>query len=193
MQAPGWFSCLFNLLGKFRDHPLAVASALALMHAQNRPTTPLEDGRYVCCKVLLSTAQATTLVQHLVSPNSAGGVSKCTCAVHSSFICAAFSYQLSAFRSPLWSRLYGKHPRHPLHTIKLKTVNYELIFPNHSRQRCADLGGRDDDMDSRLGHGLHLVGRRALPAADDGSGVAHAAAGRRGLPGDEADHRLFTC
>ncbi len=28
-------------------------------------------------------------------------------------------------------------------------------------------------------------------AGDDGAGVAHAASGRRGLAGDEADHRLL--
>ena len=38
---------------------------------------------------------------------------------------------------------------------------------------------------------LHLVRRGALAAGDDGAGVAHAAAGRRGGAGDKADHRLL--
>ena len=40
-------------------------------------------------------------------------------------------------------------------------------------------------------HGTHLVGGSSLPSGDDGAGVAHASAGRRGLSGDETDHRLF--
>ncbi len=51
--------------------------------------------------------------------------------------------------------------------------------------------GRNYDVNPGCGHGLHLVGCGALPAADDGSGMAHAAAGRRGLTGDKADHRLL--
>jgi hypothetical protein len=37
----------------------------------------------------------------------------------------------------------------------------------------------------------HLLGRRALAAGDDRAGVAHAAARRRRLAGDEADDRLL--
>ena len=36
----------------------------------------------------------------------------------------------------------------------------------------------------------HLLGRRSFAAADDGAGVAHASARRRGLAGDEGDDRL---
>ena len=42
-------------------------------------------------------------------------------------------------------------------------------------------------MDAGGGHGFHLVGGSALTSGDDGSGVTHAAAGRRGLAGDEPD------
>ena len=40
-------------------------------------------------------------------------------------------------------------------------------------------------------HGLDLLRRRALAAGDDRAGVAHAASRRRGLAGDESDHRLL--
>src|SRR5208282_5025740 len=45
--------------------------------------------------------------------------------------------------------------------------------------------------DARRGHGRVLVFGGALPAADDGAGVAHAAPRRGRLPGDEADHGLL--
>src|ERR1044072_6940106 len=51
----------------------------------------------------------------------------------------------------------------------------------------ADVGGAADDVDARLRHGRHLLGRGALAAGDDRAGMAHAAARRRGLPADEAD------
>ena len=46
-------------------------------------------------------------------------------------------------------------------------------------------------MNARRGQRLHLVGCGALAAGDDGARVAHAAAGRGGLAGDEADHGLL--
>ena len=46
-------------------------------------------------------------------------------------------------------------------------------------------------MDAGGAHGFVFFLRGALAAADDRAGMAHAAAGRRGLPGDEADHRLL--
>ena len=46
-------------------------------------------------------------------------------------------------------------------------------------------------MHARFRQRVHLLRRRALPARDDGARVAHAASGRRGLPGDEADDRLL--
>jgi hypothetical protein len=42
-----------------------------------------------------------------------------------------------------------------------------------------------------LGQRLHLLGRRALTARDDGTRVSHSSPGRRGLAGDEAHHRLL--
>src|SRR3989442_1086627 len=44
--------------------------------------------------------------------------------------------------------------------------------------------------DAGLFHRLHLLGRGALAAGDDGPRVAHAPAGGGGLAGDEAHHRL---
>ena len=46
-------------------------------------------------------------------------------------------------------------------------------------------------MDTRSRQRLHLFGGRALASGDDRSGVAHAASRRRGLSGDEANHRLL--
>ena len=46
-------------------------------------------------------------------------------------------------------------------------------------------------MDTCFCERLHLVGRRALSAGDDGPGVAHAAPGRGGLAGDEAHDGLL--
>ena len=54
------------------------------------------------------------------------------------------------------------------------------------RERFADFSGRLHDVDAGFLERLHLVGCGALAAGDDGAGVAHAAAGRRGLAGDEA-------
>jgi hypothetical protein len=39
-------------------------------------------------------------------------------------------------------------------------------------------------------HRCHLLGGSSLPACDNRSGVSHPAAGRRGLSGNEPDHRL---
>ena len=47
------------------------------------------------------------------------------------------------------------------------------------------------DVHAGLGQRVHLLRRRALAAGDDRAGVAHAASRRRGLAGDEADHRLL--
>src|SRR5271157_1868701 len=64
-------------------------------------------------------------------------------------------------------------------------------FTDDPCQGCADFGRRNHHMDSGCGHGLHLVGGGALAAADDGAGMAHAAAWGRGLPSDEAYYRLL--
>ena len=55
----------------------------------------------------------------------------------------------------------------------------------------ADVGGRGADGDAGGLHGRDFVLGLAAAAGDDGAGVAHAAAGRRGLAGDEADDRLL--
>jgi len=46
--APG----LIDLLGEFFDHSRALGGGLALMHAENRPTAPLEDGRDGCAETI---------------------------------------------------------------------------------------------------------------------------------------------
>src|SRR5690606_115486 len=57
-------------------------------------------------------------------------------------------------------------------------------------QRGAELAWRGGDADAGVFHGGDLVLGAALAARNDGAGVAHAAAGRGGAAGDEADHRL---
>src|SRR5271154_5101462 len=56
-------------------------------------------------------------------------------------------------------------------------------FPNRCWRFCHADAGRF--------HGLDLLRSRALAAGNDRAGMAHAASGRRGLPGDEAHHRLL--
>ena len=46
-------------------------------------------------------------------------------------------------------------------------------------------------MNSCRGHGFVFFCGGACAAADDRTGVAHAASRRRGLPGDQSDDRLF--
>src|SRR3989442_2921215 len=56
---------------------------------------------------------------------------------------------------------------------------------------CPDIGRGLYDANAGLLHGADLF--RCDPGAprDDGAGMTHAAAGRSGLAGDEADHWLF--
>ena len=65
------------------------------------------------------------------------------------------------------------------------------LFPDGGGERFADIGGTLHAMNSRGGHGFVFFLGRARTAADDRAGVAHAAAGRRGLPGDETDDGFF--
>src|SRR5712692_5213868 len=58
-------------------------------------------------------------------------------------------------------------------------------------ERSTDIGRALHAVNSRGSHDGVLFLRRAGSAADDGAGVTHTAAGRRGLPGDEADHGLL--
>src|SRR5262249_41348827 len=57
-------------------------------------------------------------------------------------------------------------------------------------QRLAEPRRRRRHLDAGRLHPCDLGAGVALAAGDDGTGMAHAAAGRRGAPGDEADHRL---
>src|SRR5882672_8445181 len=54
-----------------------------------------------------------------------------------------------------------------------------------------EVGRGLDHPDPRVRHRTHLLGRGPLAAGDDGPRMAHAPPGRRGLPRDEADHRLL--
>ena len=55
----------------------------------------------------------------------------------------------------------------------------------------SDFGRRGADRDACLFHRLDLVRGLARAAGNDRARVAHAASGRRRLPGDESDHRLL--
>src|SRR5438552_13852544 len=66
----------------------------------------------------------------------------------------------------------------------------ETSFQSRGESR-AEVRGRFDGSDTRSGHCGVFVFGRALPAADDGSRMAHAASRRSGLPGDETDDRLL--
>src|SRR6185437_8991025 len=57
-------------------------------------------------------------------------------------------------------------------------------------QRRAEPCRRWRNLDAGGFHRRDLVFGAALAAGDDGTGMAHGAAGRRGTPGDEAGHRL---
>src|ERR1700679_2412045 len=59
------------------------------------------------------------------------------------------------------------------------------------RQGLAQSRRRRGNLDPGGFHGGDLGFGITLAAGDDGAGMAHAAAGRRGAPGDEADHRLL--
>src|SRR5829696_9311983 len=69
-------------------------------------------------------------------------------------------------------------------------ADFRLIL-KHFNQGLAKAGRRGRHLDAGGLHGGGLVLGPALAAGDDGAGVPHAAAGRSGAPGDEADHRLL--
>src|SRR5512143_3354750 len=64
------------------------------------------------------------------------------------------------------------------------------FLAHHAGDGRAHVGGALDGGDAGGFHRGHLLGGGALAARDDGAGVAHAAAGRRGLAADETDDRL---
>src|SRR6202008_960009 len=73
----------------------------------------------------------------------------------------------------------------PMDSLLLHADSYR------SRQRFADRGGGFCYADAAAFQRFDLFRGSSLPAGDDGSGVAHAAARRRGLAGDESDSRLL--
>src|SRR5437667_11005802 len=66
----------------------------------------------------------------------------------------------------------------------------ETSFQSRGESRT-EVRGRFDGSDTRSGHRGVFVFGRTLPAADDGSRMAHAASRRSGLPCDETDDRLL--
>src|SRR5712691_2178274 len=71
-----------------------------------------------------------------------------------------------------------------------RKLNTELRLQNFD-QRLAEPRRRCRYADASGFHGRDLRFRIALAPRDDGAGVAHAAAGGCGAPGDEADHGFF--
>src|SRR5215469_17357408 len=65
------------------------------------------------------------------------------------------------------------------------------LHPNRGGHGLADFGRRVAHANSRLFHGLDLLRRRAMPAGNNRSGMAHAASWGGGLSGNESDHWLF--
>src|SRR5713226_1052530 len=64
------------------------------------------------------------------------------------------------------------------------------FLADHAGHGGAHVGGTLDGGDAGGLHGGHLLGCGPLAAGDDRAGVAHAAAGRRGLAADETDNRF---
>src|SRR5258705_7259098 len=63
------------------------------------------------------------------------------------------------------------------------------FLAHHAGDGRAHVGGALDGGDAGGFHRGHLLCRRPFTSGDDGAGVAHPTAGRRGLAADEADHR----
>src|SRR3954464_527579 len=79
-------------------------------------------------------------------------------------------------------------------TWMLKSLTTLVISPLRAQQllrRCTDIRWALDHPHAGGGERVHLLFRRAAAARDDRARVPHAASRRRGLPGDEADHRLL--
>src|SRR5882672_6976613 len=92
-------------------------------------------------------------------------------------------------------RFTSKMPREatalhkPRRSADLK--NRPLLLFQSCCQSAAEVSRRFDGFDTGGGHGCVFVLCGSLPAGNDCSGVAHAAAWRRGLSGDETDDRLL--
>src|SRR5712691_334093 len=77
-------------------------------------------------------------------------------------------------------------------SVRSAGIRSTLSFsPENTRHGGAHVSGAFDGGDAGDFHGRHLLRGRALAAGDDGAGMTHAEARRRGLPADEADHRLL--
>src|SRR5215471_12706756 len=96
--------------------------------------------------------------------------------------------------NPAFSRRARICPACPAFTASgLMIENVRSVMPSvplvleSSRDGRADVRGRLDHVDARRLHRPHLFRGGALAARDDGPRVPHAAPGRGGLAGDEAD------
>src|SRR5262245_15886574 len=65
-----------------------------------------------------------------------------------------------------------------------------ILRAKHLSHFRTHVGRTPDDVDARLGERVHLFRRRPLAARNDRARVAHAAAWRCCLSGDETDYRL---
>src|SRR5215471_21301015 len=100
-------------------------------------------------------------------------------------------------RNPAFSISLMTAPAFPALTVSgFKIVNVFCInvlneLFQTSLHRLTDLGGTLHDADSCGLHGGHLFVRSSLAAGNDGAGMAHSPARRRGLTADEADYGLL--
>src|SRR5579885_679911 len=72
-----------------------------------------------------------------------------------------------------------------------RECSFHVVCSNYAFDLFADLSRGGAYGDTRGFHGGDLVLGLAAPPGNDRARMAHAAARRRGLPGDEADHRLL--
>src|SRR5437764_9009217 len=79
--------------------------------------------------------------------------------------------------------------------FQFSVASFQFLSFAHSRAQggnhgVADSGGRIRDANASRLQRFDLLGRRAVAAGDDGSGVPHASSWRRSLSGDESHHWL---
>src|SRR5215471_9827775 len=80
------------------------------------------------------------------------------------------------------SRKDGEGSRSTYNALAIRWMGDDFFY------LCADVGGAFYDVNPGRSHRGHLLRGGAFTAGDDGAGVAHAAARRRGLAADETDH-----
>src|SRR5882762_10852100 len=94
------------------------------------------------------------------------------------------------FLQMIWSRYRAEAGNYKIgKNLGPEGLSYSLF--QGGGESAAEVRGSFDRADSGGGHRGVFVFGSALPAADDGAGVAHPATRRRRLPGDEADDGLL--